>query len=75
MQEVDMSEDKASPQYAVWYFVAATFAFASPVILFQGSVELWATIVTLAGGLLLIVLGGFQLAREIRARRDGRSAE
>jgi hypothetical protein len=70
-----MSEDKAASQYAVWYFVAATFVFASPVILFQGSVELWVTIVTFAGGMLLIALGGFQLSREIRARRDGPSAE
>lgn len=63
------------PQYAVWFFVAATFVFAMPVILFQGSAELWVTIVSLAVGMLLVVLGGIQLGRELRARRAGPPSE
>ena len=57
------------PQYAVWFFVAATFVFAAPVMFFQGSAALWVTIVSLVIGMLLVVLGGIHLGREVRARR------
>lgn len=63
------SKPTPAPQYAVWFFIAATFVFAMPTILFQGSAELWVAIVSLAGGMLLVVLGGIQLGREIAARR------
>lgn len=70
-----MSNNSAPPQYAVWFFVAATFVFAAPTIWFQGSAPLWVTIVTLVGGLVLVALGGIRFGREIRDRRHGRSAE
>jgi hypothetical protein len=57
-----------SPQYAVWFFVAATFVFAMPVIVFHGTAETWVTIVSLTGGSLLVVAGGVQLGRELRRR-------
>jgi hypothetical protein len=57
------------PQYAVWFFVAATFVLTMPVVFFRGSAELWVTILSLAGGVLLVVLGGIQLGREVGARR------
>jgi hypothetical protein len=63
------SRPTPSPQYAVWFFVAATFVFAMPVIVFRDSVELWMTIVSLTGGMLLVVAGGVQLGRELRARK------
>lgn len=65
-----MTDSKRTPppQYAVWFFVVATFVFATPVIVFQGAAELWVTILSLAGGMLLVVLGGIQLGREIGAR-------
>jgi uncharacterized protein (DUF58 family) len=64
-----MTGNKPTPQYAVWLFVAATFVFAVPVIVFQGSAEWWVTVLSLAVGMLLVVLGGVQLGREIRERR------
>jgi hypothetical protein len=63
------SDPTPAPQRAVWFFVAATFVFATPVILFQGSAAWWVTVLSLAVGLVLVVLGGIQLGREIRARR------
>jgi hypothetical protein len=57
------------PQYAFWFFLAATFVFLSPTIFFRGSAAWWVTIVPLAVGMLLLVLGGIQLGREVRARR------
>lgn len=61
----------APPQRAVWFFVAATFVFVTPVIFFRGSAELWVTLLSLAVGMLLVVLGGIQLGREVGARRAG----
>jgi len=68
-----MTDSKPTPpqQRAVWFFVAATFVFAMPVIVFQGAAELWVTILSLAVGMVLVVLGGRQLGREIGARRGG----
>ena len=60
-----------TPQRAVWYFIAGTFVFAAPVILFRGSAVWWVTVLSLAVGLVLIVLGGIQLGRELRGRRTG----
>ena len=65
------SEPTPPPQYAVWFFVVATFVFATPVIVFQGAAELWVTILSLAVGMLLVVLGGRQLGRELGVRRAG----
>jgi hypothetical protein len=51
-----MTETKPTPpppQYAVWFFVAATFVFVMPVTLFRGSAELWVTIVSVSVGMLL----------------------
>jgi hypothetical protein len=60
------------PQYAVWFFVAATFACVMPVLFFRGSAGLWVTVVSLAAGMLLMVLGGIQLGREVKAGRSRR---
>jgi protein-S-isoprenylcysteine O-methyltransferase Ste14 len=68
-----MTDNKPTPppQYAVWFFVAATFVFAMPVTLYRGSAELWVTIVSVSVGMLLVVLGSVQLGREVRARQAG----
>ncbi|PPF56501.1 hypothetical protein C5B94_03535 [Clavibacter michiganensis] len=63
------------PQRAVWCFIAATFVFATPVIVFGGSAVLWVTILSLAAGLLLVVLGGVQLGRELSARKGDPPSE
>jgi len=65
------SDPTPAPQRAVWFFVAATFLFAMPVILFQGSAAWWVTALSLAIGLVLVVLGGIHLGSEIRMRRTG----
>lgn len=62
-----MSEE-ASPQVAVWFFVAATFVFASTSLFFP-SADAWLRITTLAIGFVLVILGGVQLSRELSGRR------
>lgn len=57
------------PQHAVWFFIGATFVFAAPVILLPGRADPWLTIGCLTAGVVLMVLGGIRLRREIRARR------
>lgn len=60
---------KTPPQIAVWYFVAATFVFASSTIWFPDA-GLWGRLVIMALGMLLVVLGGIRLGREITAHRS-----
>ncbi|WBU38522.1 hypothetical protein [Homoserinibacter sp. YIM 151385] len=62
-----------APQYGVWYFICATFAFAAPVIAFQAAAQLWVTIMSLMVGLLLVVAGARQAARDLRSRREADS--
>lgn len=62
-----MSED-AQPQIAVWFFVAATFVFASTSLFFPDA-DAWLRITTLVIGLVLVVRGGVQLGREISGRK------
>ena len=62
---------RATPQIAVWYFVAATFVFASTTLFFTAP-DLWLRILTLAVGIVLVILGGFQLSREMKARKEER---
>lgn len=71
-----MTEGKTTtPQVAVWYFVAATFVFAAPVLFFRDNDTLWMPIVTLIVGFALVVLGGIQFSRELRDRSRRRSGE
>ncbi|MGM7677979.1 hypothetical protein [Microbacterium sp. A94] len=58
-----------APQVAVWYFVAATFLFASTILFFPDA-DVWVRIATIVVGLLIVVAGGIQLGREIKARRQ-----
>jgi CHASE2 domain-containing sensor protein len=62
-----MSE-KTPPQIAVWLFLAATFVFASTSVFLTGA-GTWLRITTLVVGLVLVILGGIQLGREISARK------
>lgn len=68
-EQIVSQKDPPVPQYAVWYFVAATFVFAAPTILFSEPLELWIRITLITAGLLLVVAGGLQLTREMRSRR------
>jgi len=63
-----MTDDKtqSSPQAAVWFFIAATFAFASTA-LFIHDADSWLRITTLVVGLVLVILGGVQLGRELKS--------
>jgi len=58
-----------APQIAVWYFIAATFVFASTSLFFPDA-DLWVRIVTIVVGLLLVIVGGFQLGRELKGGRE-----
>lgn len=63
-----MSSNTDSPaSVSVWYFVGATFAFAS-TSLYPDS-PLWLRIVTMILGFVLVVIGGYYLSRELGARR------
>ena len=62
------TQAKAPQQIAVWYFVAATFVFASTTLWFRGA-ELWMTIAIFAVGMVLVVLGGLRLGVEWKAWR------
>ena len=62
------AEAESMPQVAVWYFIAATFVFAAPNIWFP-DVELWGHIAIIAFGMLLVVLGGIRLGKEVAAYR------
>lgn len=57
------------PQYAVWFFIAATFVFALPTLLFSDPLDTWVRIALGIAGFVLVVLGGAQLGREMRGRR------
>lgn len=62
------------PQIAVWYFIGATFSFALPTLLFQNA-DPWVRMLTTVLGFVLIIVGGYQLNREMRARRDDSDEE
>lgn len=64
-----MTKTEDSPQIAVWYFVAATFVFASTELFFTDP-EPWVRICALVLGFGLVVAGGFQLGKELKARRQ-----
>lgn len=68
MSNKPQQQRQAQPQIAVWYFIAATFVFASTAVFFQDA-STWLRIVTLVIGLVLVVLGGIQLGREMSARK------
>jgi membrane protein implicated in regulation of membrane protease activity len=57
-------------QTAVWYFIAATFVLVAPMMLFPDA-DLWMRLIPFALGVLLLVLGGLQLKREVGDRRNG----
>lgn len=61
--------DAQPQQIAIWYFVGATFLFAAPALFFPDA-DVWVRIVLFAAGFLVIIVGGVQLGREIRHRRD-----
>lgn len=61
------------PSIAVWYFVGATFVFAAPVIFFPEA-PWWVRLTSITVGLVVTVLGGIQLGREIRQQRTNRDA-
>lgn len=56
-------------QVAVWYFIAATFIFALPGLMFPDAAA-WVRILLFVAGLLVIAAGGIQLGKEIRERRN-----
>lgn len=62
-----------TPAVAVWYFVSATFVFAFPS--FFPDLDLWVRIVSMAFGMLLIVLGGIQLGKEVKAHQQKRTPD
>jgi len=64
-----MTDKNAPSQVAVWYFVGATFAFASTLLFFTGEGLFWLRIVMLVLGLLLVVVGSFVFSREISAQK------
>jgi Kef-type K+ transport system membrane component KefB len=64
-------QNAETPQIAVWYFIAATFVFAASTTFLRSDV-LWITIASVAVGFVLIALGGWQLGRELQARRAAR---
>lgn len=54
---------------AVWYFVAATFAAILPVVLPSPAPGHWTTLAGIGLALVLLVLGGIVLGREMSSRR------
>lgn len=56
-------------QVAVWYFIAATFIFTLPGLMFPDAPP-WVRILLFVTGLLFIAAGGIQFAKEIRERRN-----
>ncbi|WP_156518275.1 hypothetical protein [Microbacterium aurantiacum] len=56
-------------QVAVWYFIAATFIFTLPGLMFPDA-PAWVRILLFVTGLLVIAAGGIQFAKEIRERRN-----
>jgi len=60
-----MEKAKPQQQVAVWYFIGATFAFASTTLFFPDP-EPWLRIATLIIGFALVVAGAFQLGRELK---------
>ncbi|WP_236967688.1 hypothetical protein [Microbacterium aurantiacum] len=56
-------------QVAVWYFIAATFIFVMPGLMFPDAAA-WVRILLFVAGLLVIAAGGIQFAKEIRERRN-----
>ena len=66
---------KTQPQVAVWFFVAATFAFVSPTIWFKDAEGPLVTILSMTLGGILFAAGIVVLSREITRRRDADSGE
>jgi hypothetical protein len=60
-------------QVAIWYFLAATFVFASPAW-FGWDMPWWARVLLLVAGFGLIVVGAVQFAKEVEARRAAKAA-
>lgn len=54
---------------SVWYFVAATFVFAAPMLFFRDATIAWLPLVALGAGLGIFVLGVRVFMRERRAAR------
>ena len=65
-----MSKSNTTAQVAVWYFVGATFLFVTP-ILFIPDAPLWLRVVSLILGVIVMIAGGVQFAREISQRNGG----
>ena len=61
------------PQFAVWYFVGATFVFGAPAAFLPDPAP-WVRLVFLVIGFALVVIGGVQLGRELRQHRAARVA-
>lgn len=62
-------------QTSVWYFVGATFIFASPILFFRGVDSMWWSIGTLAVGFVVMAAGFRVMARERRAALEARAAD
>lgn len=56
-------------QIAVWYFIAATFIFTLPNLLYP-DMPLWLRILFVVIGILIVAAGGAQFAKEIHGRRQ-----
>lgn len=64
-----MSRQQKNDGTAVWYFVAATFAAILPVVLPSPAPDHWTMLVGIGLALVLLVLGGIVLGREMSSRR------
>lgn len=67
-----MSAGNAPTQASVWYFVGATFAFASTSLFFSEPELLWLRIVMMVLGFGLVVAGGVLLGREMTEQCSAR---
>lgn len=69
-----MSTRDEPPQVAVWYFVAATFIFSAPVWLLRDG-GVWMPVACVAVGFVVMVLGGIEFGKELRARAERRGPD
>lgn len=67
-----MTAGTPSTQTSIWYFLGATFAFASTSLFFTEPGLLWVRIVMLVLGFGLLIVGGFVFGREMNERRAAR---
>lgn len=65
-----MASSTQTPQTSVWYFVAATFIFASRALFFRDFDPPWLPFVTYGLGLVVFVTGVVVFVREERQRRS-----